>query len=184
MYGLVNQAIQGLVLQEHGDEVWQRIRTRAGVAEDAFLPMEALGDEITYTLVGAAAEELQADAGDLLEAFGEYWTLYVAEQGYGDLLDAFGEDLLSLLMHLDDMHSRIALSMPHLEPPTFRCVSLGERSAVVYYGSERQGLERMVVGLLRGCGRRFGLDVRVVMLDPGDEDVAARDGEVAFRIDW
>ena len=58
MYGLINKAVRGLVLEQFGDDVWARIRGRAGVEEEDFLSMTSYDDAVTYDLVAAASAEL------------------------------------------------------------------------------------------------------------------------------
>ena len=99
MYGLVNTAVRDLVVDQHGPEVWERVRTRAGVASDTFVAMEQYPDAVTYDLVAAASEELGAPAEALLEAFGERWITYTAEKGYGEALEFAGQDLEGFLEH-------------------------------------------------------------------------------------
>ena len=104
MYGLVNRAIQGLVENQFGTEAWERICARADIDGGAgFVAMEAYDDAITYALVGAASEELGLDAGTVLQSFGEYWTLYTIEEGYGDMLTMMGSTLDEFLDNLDSV---------------------------------------------------------------------------------
>ncbi len=49
--------------------------------------MKPYPDDLTYKLVGAACEVLNASAEDVLKAFGEYWILFTAEKGYGEMLN-------------------------------------------------------------------------------------------------
>ena len=156
MYGLVNKAVQEMVTELHGDTVWQTILDRAGIDIDHFIGLESYPDEVTYKLVGAACEVLNAPAEAILESFGEYWVLYTGRTAYGPMLTSYGSDAISLLRNLDSMHRRISLSMPHLKPPRFKCTDDGDRSIQVHYYSERDGLAPMVIGLLRGCGQLFG----------------------------
>ena len=161
MYGLVNGAIRDMVLRHHGPEAWSRIRAQAGLAVDTFVPMSAYPDSVTYALVGAASEVLQTPAAAILEAFGEYWILYSASEGYGALLERTGPDFVSFLRNLDAMHVHVMATLPELEPPRIRVISADESACLVSYDSEREGLAPFVRGLLRGLGRRFGLEVRV-----------------------
>jgi hypothetical protein len=62
MYGMVNNAIKELILAEHGDQVWQRIKKRADVVNEVFLSNEPYPDETTYRLVEASASELEMTA--------------------------------------------------------------------------------------------------------------------------
>lgn len=176
MYGLVNRAIEGLVREKFGDEPWERIRSRAGVEVASFVAMDPYDDAITYALVGAASEELGLDAEAVLQAFGEYWTTYTIEEGYGDLLEIMGANLEEFLDNLDSMHMRITATMPGLVMPNFRRESCPDGSSILYYESSREGLAPMVVGLLRGPAGRFDVDIEIEPMGP-DENGAER-----FRI--
>ena len=161
MYGMVNQAVADLADRLGGPELWAAIVERAGMELPVFVAMEAYDDDVTYRLVAAASDVLGMSPAEVLEAFGEHWILYTGEQGYGPMLTAMGATLPQFLANLDSMHSRIALSMPALRPPSFACEELGEGRIRVHYWSERQGLAPMVTGLLKGLGPRFDLDVAV-----------------------
>lgn len=170
MYGMVNQAIEDLALRLGGADMWDSIVARAGVDVPVFVAMEPYDDDLTYRLVGAASEVTGLPPADVLEAFGEHWILYTAEQGYGPMLGAMGATLPQFLGNLDSMHSRIALTMPSLRPPSFACDEVDDRTLRVHYWSEREGLSPMVVGLLKGLGARFDLDVTVTV-DPRPDGV-------------
>ena len=83
MYGLVNRAIEDLIVENHGTEVWGQICAKAGLPREPFISMDSYSDAVTYKLVGAVSEVLDIPAEQVLEAFGRYWTLYTAEKGYG-----------------------------------------------------------------------------------------------------
>jgi hypothetical protein len=161
MYGLVNKAIQDMVVGKFGEAAWNRIRQAAGVEDEVFVAMEPYDDAVTYRLVRAASEQLGAPADSLLEAFGEFWTRYTAREGFGDLLQATGSNITEFLMNLDNMHARIGLMCPHLRPPSFRCSDVTPGSLTLHYYSEREGLAPMVKGLLAGLGKNFDVGVSV-----------------------
>ncbi|MEZ6014638.1 MAG: heme NO-binding domain-containing protein [Planctomycetota bacterium] len=169
MYGLVNRAIEDLVCQNHGQETWERVRARAGVTGHGFVAMESYPDAITYALVGAAAEELGAPADEILEAFGEFWMKYTAEEGYGELLGIMGSTFDEFMDNLDSMHARIAATMPHLVPPSFTREATPEGATILHYESERKGLAPMVIGLLKGLSTRFNVKFEVEHLAPVGE---------------
>ena len=166
MYGLVNRAIEGLVLERFGPEAWRRICKRAELADANFVAMEAYDDAITYGLVGAAAAELQLDPGAILEAFGEYWTAYTIEEGYGSLLSMMGATLDQFLDNLDSMHARVGGTMPQLVPPSFDREAQPDGSSILHYRSQRDGLAPMVLGLLRGLAKRFDVNLEIQRLEP------------------
>lgn len=171
MYGLVNKAVEDLAVRLGGHDLWAAIVERAGLEMPVFVAMESYDDAITYRLVEAASEILELSPAEVLEAFGEHWILYTGRKGYGPLLSAMGTTLPQFLGNLDAMHSRVRLSMPDLRPPSFACEELDDQTLCVRYWSERPGLAPMVTGLLKGLGKRFGVDVVVTPTDPRPDGV-------------
>lgn len=156
MYGLVNRAVQDLVRQRFGAETWEAIKRDAGVEVGDFIGMQSYPDEVTYALVESASRRLGLSATALLEAFGEYWIRYTAQEGYGPMLDLAGTSFLEFVQNLDRLHTHVAAHMPALVPPTFRTEVLGDGHLRLHYYSKRQGLAPMVVGLVKGLAARFG----------------------------
>jgi hypothetical protein len=161
MYGLVNKAVVDLVCSKFGQDTWTKIKQKADVDIDVFVSMDAYPDEITYRLVGAASEVLKIPPEQVLEAFGEYWVLYTAQEGYGPLLNASGSNLREFLMNLDALHARVALTMQELRPPRFKVIDVDVNTLLLEYHSVRQGLAPMVVGLLKGLGIRFKTQIEI-----------------------
>jgi hypothetical protein len=181
MYGLISQALEDYVRRGFGEGAWNEVRGRAGLGdEDMFLSMESYPDEVTFSLVQATTEVLGQSVPQVLEAFGEHWVLYTAQEGYGEMLSMFGTSLQEFLVNLDNLHSHVALTFPELRPPSFEVewIPGHSESLLLHYRSERTGLAPMVVGLLRGLGKRFSQDIRVDRLERGPAD----DHDV-FRID-
>lgn len=161
MYGMVNRALEEMVCEAHGEAIWEEIKFKAGVDVDLFLSHEGYPDEMTYKLVGAASEVLSAPPADLLEAFGGHWVLKTAVQGYGHLMTAAGSNLKEFLMHLPNLHTRISLMFPHLNPPRFLCSDVAAQSMNLHYYSERQGLAPFVIGLLKGLAQHYKTEAQV-----------------------
>ncbi len=161
MYGLINIAIESMVTTEYGEQTWKEILEEAGVKDSGFVSMDKYDDAVTYDLVGAACKVLQAEAADVLESFGKYWTQYTAREGFGDLLDLSGSTLAEFLSNLDDMHVRVAMVFPELEPPAFESVELDDGSYELHYRSDRDGLAPMVIGMIKGLADRFGVAVTI-----------------------
>ena len=162
MYGLVNKAIEDMVCDYYDEETWETIKENAGLEDiDYFINMEGYPDDVTHRLVQAACEVLGMSAAEILQAFGEYWVTYTATEGYGELLDSAGDDLPAFLNNLDNLHARVGLSFPHLTPPEFDCTDETEQSMNLHYRSKREGLAPMVVGLVKGLGKRFDTEVDI-----------------------
>jgi F420-0:gamma-glutamyl ligase-like protein len=115
MYGLVNKAVEELVVTNFGEEKWEAIKAKAGVDVEVFISNQAYPDDITYKLVGAASEVLGMAADDILVAFGEHWVLKTAAQSYGPMMKAGGKSLKEFLVNLPNFHTRVAMIYPNLE---------------------------------------------------------------------
>lgn len=164
MYGLVNLAVQQLVVDKYGEETWEKIKAEAGVDVETFISLEAYPDSVTYQLVGAASKILDTPADLLLEAFGEYWVLYTGKAGYGYLMDPSTSTLTDFLVDLNMLHQRIRMTFPHLQPPHIVCTDITEESLRVHYHSERDGLAPMARGLLKGLGGLFQRNIEVTQV--------------------
>ena len=140
--------------------------------------MRQYPDEDTYRLVGAASAVLKLRPEHVLEAFGRYWVIYTAREGYGELLKISGRTIWEFLANLDNLHARVGLTFAGLRPPSFYCTDVTPRSLRLHYRSTRQGLSSLVMGLLKGVGDMFGTDVDVQLLSSG----VAQGGEDVFLV--
>jgi hypothetical protein len=161
MYGLVNKAIKDLVVSKFGADKWQEICDLSNFHDGEFVSMNPYPDSLTYDLVKNAARVLKADAHVILEAFGEYWILYTADEGYGDLMDLTGSTFIEFLTNLDMLHYRINNIMPELAAPQFSTRNEKENSVELEYRSHREGFVPMLRGLIKGLGKRFDLEVEI-----------------------
>lgn len=183
MYGLVNKAIEDMVCKRFSDDVWEKIKETAEVDIDGFISMEAYPDDLTHRLVRAASVVLEMTPQQILQAFGEYWVIYTATEGYGQMLDMAGENLPEFLQNLDNLHARVGLSFPKLLPPSFQCTNLQEESLNIHYHSQRSGLAPMVVGLLKGVGKRFNTEVDVTQTRSREQGASHDEFSIEFKVE-
>ncbi len=180
MYGLVNRALEDLIIHKYGEEKWAEVKEKAKVEIDAFIANEPYSDEVTYKLIGAAHETLGVCVPDLMRAFGARFVTKTARDNYGPLLRAAGANLKEFLINLPQFHARIQLIYPKLRPPEFKCTDIGEESLKLHYFTHRPGLDDFVVGLLNGLGELYGTPVTVALLEAkakgADHDV--------FEVSW
>jgi hypothetical protein len=158
---MVNEGIRTFILNNHGAEAWRTICSKAGLEEREFERMSNYDDAVTYGLVGAICEYTGLTASEVLSVFGKYWVEYAGGSNFGRLLRLSGRSLFEQLKGLDDMHDRVLLSMPHLKPPSFEVDLTGERTCLLHYYSDRDGLAPMVVGLLYGLAQEAGEKIEV-----------------------
>ena len=180
MYGIVNKAIESLVIESFGDEKWEKIKEASGVQVDFFISNEPYDDSITYSLAIAVANEMKLSVGDVLIAFGEYWILHTAKEKYGNMLEAGGNNLREFLINLPAFHNRIMLIYPKLTPPEFKVSDLKENSLHLHYISNRAGLKEFVVGLLQGLGKLYKTEVTLELIHDRDNG----DHHEIFKVSW
>ncbi len=155
MYGLVNKAIEELIVTSFGEDQWLLIKQKAGVDIDVFISNEGYSDDITYQLVSAASEVLGMPVRDVLIAFGEHWVLNTATHGYGAMMRSGGTSLKAFLINLPNLHTRVQMIYPNLEPPRFECQDVKDTSMSLHYFTHRPGLTDFVVGIVQGLGKLY-----------------------------
>lgn len=180
MYGIVNRAVEELIIERFGIEKWEEIKHKAGFNPEGFMTLKPYPDELTFKLVGAASEILNVPADTLLEAFGEYWILYTAEKGYGEMLNLAGDSFPAFLKNLNMLHGRVTNLMPELAPPQFECRNEQENSIELLYRSHRIGMIPMLYGLIKGLAKRFDKEVVIQEIESSvDENTT-----VTFLLTW
>ncbi|BAY20337.1 heme NO binding domain-containing protein [Calothrix sp. NIES-2100] len=168
MYGLINKAIQDMICSKFGPEIWLEVRHKAEV-EEQFVNIKSYHDNVTYRLILAASEILGLSDAEVMKAFGEHWVRYTAAEGFSEIIDMCGESLPEFLENLDNLHARVGIVFPKLQPPSFECAEAEENSLHLHYYSSREGLAPMVFGLLEGLGKRFDTKVEVTQIQSREE---------------
>ena len=174
MYGIVNKAIEELVIQIGGEELWTTVCLEAGIEPFTFVAQEVYDDAVTYDLVAAVSKVTGKTQHEILVAFGDHWSRYTGNQGYGQLYKLLGSDYQSFLMNLPRLHDHLAFIFPDLQMPHFETELINERIVKVCYRSERVGLSAMVFGLLEGMAKVYETQVVVTAgrtkAETGDAD--------------
>lgn len=161
MYGIVNQAIEGLVTENYGKEAWDKILETSGVNIRNFISNESYDDDVTYQLAGAASKVLEITLEQVLEAFGRYWVLNTGLKKYGNMMKSGGSNFEEFMHNLPNFHTRVALIYPALQPPEFTVEGDGKGRMFLNYYSGREGLSHFVIGLMYGLGDLYGETVAV-----------------------
>jgi Haem-NO-binding len=85
------------------------------------------------------------------------------------MMDMSGDTLPEFLENLDNLHARVGVSFPKLQPPSFECSDIEEDSLSLHYRSNREGLAPMVFGLVKGLGTRFDTEVDITQTQSRDD---------------
>ena len=161
MYGLINQAIKDLVVNQFGELKWHKICLECRVSTRDFVSMEFYADSITDDLVQASSRELGITRDVVLKEFGKYWVLYTLKEGYGSLMDMFGTDLKTCLQNFNGLHARMGMTLPQLTPPNFKITELGSDVYDIEYSSKQATFTPMVTGCLEGLAQKFQTKVKI-----------------------
>ena len=180
MYGIVNKAIEDLVIENFGEDKWDVIKTKSGVEEDFFISNEPYDDDITFKLVVSISEEMNLPVSAVLQTFGEWWILRTTKDKYGGLMESGGNSLKEFLVNLPIFHNRVMLIYPKLTPPEFKVSNLEENSIKVHYFSERLGLQEFVRGLLSGLGKMYNTAIEIELIESRDKG----NTHEIFKVSW
>ncbi|XP_014277846.1 guanylate cyclase soluble subunit beta-1 isoform X2 [Halyomorpha halys] len=150
MYGFVNYALELLVLNKFGEEIWVKIKKKANVVmEGKFLVRQIYDDCITYNLISAAQEVLEIPASTILELFGKMFFEFCQDSGYDKILKALGATPRDFLQNLDALHDHLGTLYPGMRAPSFRCTEVDDGNLILHYYSDRPGLEHIVIGIVK-----------------------------------
>ncbi|KAK6172882.1 hypothetical protein SNE40_016453 [Patella caerulea] len=139
--------------------------------DGSFLVRSIYDDSLSYGLVGAASKVLEIDAGDILESFGVMFFQFCEESGYDKILQVLGGTTKDFLQNLDALHDHLATIYPGMQAPSFRCSEReGDKATILHYYSERPGLERIVIGIVKTVAKRLhSSDVELELIQSKDQ---------------
>lgn len=180
MYGIVNKAIQDLVIENFGLDKWEDILTESGIEESFFISNEPYDDDITFKLATAVSQVMKIPVSEVLIAFGEWWILRTTADKYGGLMQSGGHNLRDFLISLPLFHNRVMLIYPKLTPPEFKISNIEDKSLNLHYFSKRVGLQDFVRGLIQGLGIMFDTATTIELLQTRDSG----DSHEIFKISW
>ena len=88
--------------------------------------------------------------------FGEQFLISCQESGYAKTLQLLGRSLQDFLTNLDALHDHLSIIYPQMDAPSFRCTAGVKKSEfLLHYYSDRPGLERIVMGIVRFVAREY-----------------------------
>ena len=180
MYGIVNKAIEEMLIQHFNVETWKSILEKSGIEDEGFISNQPYPDEVTYKLATVASETLDIPLPELLFSFGEFWILDTGKTKYGSIIDSGGADIKSFFVYLPNLHSRVSLIFPDLHPPEFEVSHVEENGLQLHYYSHRPALKDFVKGLISGIGKLFNKEVAITMISDRDKG----DKNEIFQIYW
>ena len=162
MYGMVNNAFRQYVIDREGEQAWNDIVAGAELKTPEFGAMTAYDDGVTLSIVATMVERSGRDVGELLRDVGTSWVGFAKKTPFAGLLAMAGRDFETLVGNLNDMHAKIRVSLPTMQPPGFDCRRRDDDLLEISYQSDREGLFPFVEGILVGLAENFGEQIDIV----------------------
>lgn len=180
MYGIVNKAIEDLVIANFGEQKWEAIKERSNIDIDFFISSEPYDDDVTFKLAVAVSEEMNMSISDVLVAFGEWWVIKTTSEKYAGLMQSGGNNLKEFLLNLPNFHNRVMLIYPKLTPPEFKISDITENSIHLHYFSKREGLQEFVRGLIQGLGKMYETPTTIDLIQSRNDG----SNHEIFKVSW
>lgn len=104
--------------------------------------------------------------------FGRMFFDFCSESGYDKILQVLGATTKDFLQNLDALHDHLATIYPGMRAPSFRCTQREDDGALIlHYYSERDGLEHIVIGIVKAVASKLhGVEVNVDVYKSKEND--------------
>ena len=178
MYGIVNKAIKGLIIDEFGKSTWTKVKEEANLDVEVFQSTQDYDDGITYDLVNVSSRILNIPKEELFFKYGKYWIVKVATEKYGSIINASAHDFEHFISDIPNFHTRLLLLYPDIEAPEIEVI-MGDKKILFEYHSDRIDFSSFILGALHGIGELFkkGLTVNLT-------ECSKRKKLLTFEITW
>lgn len=128
-----------------------------------FISCKILTRAVSFMFLGVPATQI-------LEMFGETFFDFCQESGYDRILQVLGGKLSEFLCNLDVLHDHLGSIYPGMRAPSFR-VTNRNGAIILHYYSVREGLEHIVLGIVKTVARKLlDTEVSVEILQGKDEN--------------
>jgi len=163
MKGVIMKCLGDLVTEKFGKAKWQEALEKAGAhKETVFLATSNVDDQLTMKAIGSVCEVTGLTPAEAADAFGEYWVNVFAPKIYSVHYRGV-TSARDFLLKMDEIHRFTTATIPDAHPPRFAYEWTSPNTLVMGYESQR-GLIDILVGLIKGVGKRFGENLQVSKL--------------------
>ena len=156
MKGIVFNLLEQVVIDEHGEDAWDRILESAG-QEGAYTAVGSYADEQFMALVGSAVEQLGVEPDDLVRWFGKRSMPLLAAR-YPAFFEGHTSTRSFVLTLNDVIHPEVRKLFPGADVPVFEFTTPDDRTVELAYVSSRK-LCSFAEGLVEGAAEHFGESV-------------------------
>ncbi len=163
MKGVILSCLADLVTEKFGEDKWKQCLERSGLdLHKTFFVAEDVNDETAVKVLESVCEVLEIPLDAAADAFGDYWVNEFAPRIYGAIYKG-KKDAREFLLAMDGVHLDATRSIPNAHPPRFDYSWESDNVMIMTYNSHR-GLIDILIGLVRGVGKRFGQHLEVTKI--------------------
>ena len=161
MYGIFHTALRGMISSKFDRTQWQRIASRAGLAEHHLLRAKDYDDTLSFRLFETAAEELDIPLERLKEKLGLFFIMESASSMREALTMGTRPGFERAILGFSSWISVLNKSMPNFSLGRFPATRLGEGRYRMEYVSTRPGMTAFVRGMLFGVAKLYEKSIRI-----------------------
>ncbi|SDL68498.1 Haem-NO-binding [Halarsenatibacter silvermanii] len=162
MKGTLVKAMQEMVENEHGQNMWQRIIETSMLGDDFDVNILAdVEDEKFKNLLNTTAEVLDISKKEAMDRFAHYFILEYALDTFAiNMYFSQSDSAREFLLKMDDVHRRLTKNIDDASPPRFDYEKKDDGSLLMTYNSER-GMFELFKSLAEAVGEYFNDDLRI-----------------------
>jgi hypothetical protein len=164
MHGMVNRALQGFLMATYGDEVWEEVRSQAGLPFADFEAMLEYPQQMTLACFQAACQVLHKHPNALLEDLGTWLVTDKHLEPLRRLMRFSGGTFLDFLHSLEELGDRGRLAVPDLDMPHIELDQLDQTTFRIRARWSLPGVGPILMGCLRAMADDYGA-LAVLRLD-------------------
>jgi len=160
MKGVIADCLAELVINNFGKDKWEDILEKSGLDKNTTFSLYAdIDDSAVLHVIGNTCEVLGITMEQAADAFGDYWVNVYAPDIYWAYYRNW-KSARDFLLDMDRIHSNVTRRIPNAHPPRFEYEWENENTLIMKYSSHR-GLIDILVGLIKGVGKKFEEDITV-----------------------
>eukprot|EP01033_Poteriospumella_lacustris_P013065 gene13065-9355_t len=162
MYGWINNCLEDMVISNYGLDQWELIKEVAGcfVPTGDFILSVHYDDELTYSLIAAAAKVLGHTTAETWEIYGRHFIHFLEANHYSGTLRGQGKTLRDWIQNINEPHRLLRARYPQCTLPEFWSENdasdvTGESILLHYYTPRTGGLASCVIGMCKEASRVY-----------------------------
>lgn len=162
MKGSVVLGLKEMVTSRFGRDKWDIALKKAGAELKTVLAVSDVDDAMVLRVINSLCEILNIKLPELADLFGDYWINVYTQRTYPTFYFR-SKTAREFLLDVDRIHVELTKTIPNARPPRFEYEWKNDNTLIMRYKSHR-GLIDIVVGLVKGVGKRYKENLRVSKL--------------------